>query len=179
MRAKVVHRSLALNSSQAKVDLSLFLNELRLASQASNHQAKDVHRSCEAAKVDSNCGCHSLWRVDPGSSFPSTSLGNGLAVRLEMALAKRFVYVLRSQGAPNRYYTGVTSDVHARLADHNAGRCRHTADGRPWQMDVVIEFSDQQRALAFEQYLKSGSGVAFAKRHLRTPPAHPDPAWEI
>ena len=86
-----------------------------------------------------------------------------------MSLAKRFVYVLRSQGAVNRYYTGVTSDVGARLADHNARRCRHTADGRPWQMDVVIEFSDQQRALTFEQYLKSGSGVAFAKRHLRTP----------
>ena len=86
-----------------------------------------------------------------------------------MALAKRFVYVLRGQSAPHRYYTGVTSDVDARLADHNACRCRHTADGRPWQMDVVIELSDEQRALTFERYLKSGSGVAFAKRYLRTP----------
>ena len=92
-----------------------------------------------------------------------------------MALARRFVYVLRSQSAPNRYYTGVTSDVDARLADHNAGRCRHTADGRPWQMDVVIEFSDEQRALTFERYLKSGSGVAFAKRHLRTPRSASNP----
>ena len=85
-----------------------------------------------------------------------------------MALAKRFVYVLLSQDTPNRYYTGVTSDVDVRLADHNAGRCPHTADGRPWQTDVVIEFNDEQRALTFERYLKSGSGVAFAKRHLRS-----------
>ena len=86
-----------------------------------------------------------------------------------MAVAKRFVYVLRSQGTPGRYYTGVTADVDARLADHNSGRSPHTADGRPWQTDVVIEFSDEQRALTFERYLKSGSGVAFAKRHLRGP----------
>jgi hypothetical protein len=32
---------------------------------------------------------------------------------------------------------------------------------------VVIEFDDEKRAVAFERYLKSGSGVAFAKRHLR------------
>jgi len=84
-----------------------------------------------------------------------------------MPPAKRFVYVLKSQRAPNRYYTGLTSNVEARLSAHNAGHCPHTSDGRPWSTDVVIEFSDEQRAVAFEHYLKSGSGVAFAKRHLR------------
>jgi ATP-dependent DNA helicase RecG len=34
-------------------------------------------------------------------------------------------------------------------------------------LDVVIEFADERQALAFEQYLKSGSRVAFAQRHLR------------
>ena len=34
-------------------------------------------------------------------------------------------------------------------------------------LTVVIEFSDERRAVAFERYLKSGSGVAFAQRHLR------------
>jgi hypothetical protein len=37
----------------------------------------------------------------------------------------------------------------------------------PWELDVLIQFSDERRAMAFERYLKSGSGVAFAKRHLR------------
>ena len=32
---------------------------------------------------------------------------------------------------------------------------------------LVIEFADERRAVAFERYLKSGSGVAFASRHLR------------
>ena len=84
-----------------------------------------------------------------------------------MALAKRFVYVLRNQNDPPRYYTGLTSNVPARLEAHNAGRCPHTASGGPWRADVVIEFGDEERALAFERYLKSGSGVAFAQRHFR------------
>jgi predicted GIY-YIG superfamily endonuclease len=66
-----------------------------------------------------------------------------------------------------RYYTGVTADVASRLSAHNAGRCTHTADGRPWEIDIVVEFTDETRALKLERYLKSGSGVAFAKRHLR------------
>ena len=84
-----------------------------------------------------------------------------------MILARRFVYVLRSQSNPARYYTGLTSDVSARLAAHNAGHCSHTATGRPWRIDVMVEFASEERAVKFEQYLKSGSGCAFAKRHLR------------
>lgn len=82
-------------------------------------------------------------------------------------MAKRFVYVMRNHENPPRYYTGVTSEVTRRLAEHNAGICTHTAKHRPWSTDVVIEFADERRALAFERYLKSGSGVAFAQRHLR------------
>jgi putative endonuclease len=82
-------------------------------------------------------------------------------------MSKRFVYVLRNQQAPSRYYTGLTSDVARRLVEHNAGRCCHTADNGPWSIDVAIEFADERRAVAFERYLKSGSGVAFAQRHLR------------
>jgi putative endonuclease len=83
---------------------------------------------------------------------------------------KCIVYVLKATGHPTRYYTGITSDVGSRLEAHNAGRCVHTANARPWTVDVTVEFTDEKRALAFERYLKSGSGVAFAKRHLRSPP---------
>jgi predicted GIY-YIG superfamily endonuclease len=82
-------------------------------------------------------------------------------------MSQRFVYVLRNREIPPRYYTGVTADVAIRLLDHNAGGCRHTSKYRPWTVDVVIEFADERRAVAFERYLKSGSGVAFAQRHLR------------
>ena len=82
-------------------------------------------------------------------------------------MPKLFVYVLKNLETPPRYYTGVTSTVATRLAAHNAGLCRHTSKYRPWSIDVVIEFNDERRAVAFERHLKSGSGVAFANRHLR------------
>ena len=79
---------------------------------------------------------------------------------------KRFVYVLRNADPEPHFYVGLTSNVNGRLVDHNAGRCPHTVSRRPWQLHVVIEFSDEQTAVRFERYLKSGSGRAFAKRHF-------------
>jgi len=79
---------------------------------------------------------------------------------------KRFVYVLKNAAAKPRFYVGCTSDVAARLADHNAGRCPHTARHRPWQLHVTIQLADERRAVAFERYLKSGSGRGFAKKHF-------------
>ena len=84
-----------------------------------------------------------------------------------MPFCKRFVYVLKNDQQPPQYYTGVTSHVASRLAMHNAGLCAATAAARPWRIDAVVAFTDERRAFAFERYLKSGSGVAFAKRHLR------------
>jgi putative endonuclease len=82
-------------------------------------------------------------------------------------MPQRFVYILGNTETPPRYYTGHTSDIARRQAEHNAGNCIHTAKYRPWSVDVVISFPDKQRAVALERYLKSGSGVAFAQRHLR------------
>ena len=83
-----------------------------------------------------------------------------------MLAIKRCVYVLRSTSEPARYYVGLTSDVAARLAAHNAGHSAHTARYRPWQLVVSVEFADENSAARFERYLKSGSGRAFAKRHF-------------
>lgn len=80
---------------------------------------------------------------------------------------QRYVYVLLSTVHHGRYYTGLTSDVRARLAAHNAGLSKHTANGRPWKLVTTIEFSDAERARIFELYLKSGSGRAFARRYFR------------
>ena len=67
-------------------------------------------------------------------------------------VSKRFVYILRNRENPPRYYSGVTSDVVRRHTEHNAGICTHTAKNRPWAIDVVIEFADERRAVAFERY---------------------------
>jgi len=84
-----------------------------------------------------------------------------------MSLPKRFVYVLKTDTAPPHYYTGLTSNVVERLLAHNTGHCPRTAKNRPRSLDLVGEFADERRAMAFERYLKSGSGVAFAQRHFR------------
>jgi putative endonuclease len=80
---------------------------------------------------------------------------------------QRLVYILKNADNPPRFYTGVTADLAARLAAHNAGRCSHTAKYRPWGVDVIVKFADEERALKLERYLKTGSGVEFARRHLR------------
>lgn len=85
-----------------------------------------------------------------------------------MSASRRFVYVLKNESDPPRYYTGLTSNVAKRLAQHNTDDSHHTSTHGPWHVDVVIEFTDESRAVKLERYLKSGSGVAFAQRHLRT-----------
>jgi predicted GIY-YIG superfamily endonuclease len=67
---------------------------------------------------------------------------------------------------PTRYYVGLTADVRSRITAHNTGESAHTAKHRPWRLAVSIEFETQAQAAAFERYLKSGSGRAFAKRHF-------------
>tara|TARA_R110002051_G_scaffold308629_1_gene380551 strand:- start:6356 stop:6592 length:237 start_codon:yes stop_codon:yes gene_type:complete len=76
-----------------------------------------------------------------------------------------YVYILRSE-CGQHFYTGMTTDLVARLARHNAGQVRHTAKFRPWRVQTYLAFDDPARAVAFERYLKSGSGRAFAHRHL-------------
>jgi predicted GIY-YIG superfamily endonuclease len=84
-----------------------------------------------------------------------------------MSAPKCIVYVLKNEATPPRHYTGLTSNLPSRLDAHNSGQSPHTARDRLWRLDVAIEFTDERRAVALEGYLKSGSGVAFAKRHLR------------
>jgi putative endonuclease len=79
---------------------------------------------------------------------------------------ERTVYILRSDSDSGRHYVGVTANPTERLRAHNAGDSPHTAKHRPWHVLVSIQFSDSKAALAFETYLKSGSGRAFAKRHF-------------
>ena len=81
---------------------------------------------------------------------------------------KRTVYVRRSRPDPERYYVGITSDLERRLEWHNFGPSGQTAVGRPWSVSVSITFAEEQTALRFERYLKSGSGRAFAKRHFES-----------
>jgi len=77
-----------------------------------------------------------------------------------------YVYILQSLNQPTRYYVGVTADLRSRLKTHNAGQVAHTSKYAPWTIRTYIAFSDEERAFAFERYLKSPSGRAFATKRL-------------
>ena len=78
----------------------------------------------------------------------------------------KYVYILESIDDPKSHYTGITDDLRARLTKHNAGDVPHSSKHRPWRVNTYIAFSDERRAFAFERYLKSSSGRAFAKKRL-------------
>jgi predicted GIY-YIG superfamily endonuclease len=79
----------------------------------------------------------------------------------------KYVCSIQSIPSPNEFYTGIADDFEERLHGHNSGDSKHTAKFRPWRPVVVIRFEDEQKAQAFERYLKSGSGRAFVNRHFR------------
>jgi putative endonuclease len=77
----------------------------------------------------------------------------------------KYVDILESLDSEH-FYVGIADDLRARLKKHNAGEVPHTSKYRPWRLKTYVAFSDEQRAFAFEKYLKSASGRAFAKKRL-------------
>ena len=45
-----------------------------------------------------------------------------------------YVYIIRSEAFPEEEYTGATANLRQRVADHNAGKSRHTAKFIPWKL---------------------------------------------
>ena len=77
-----------------------------------------------------------------------------------------YAYILRSLSQPEQRYIGSTADLKSRLAKHNAGEVPHTSKFKPWKVEAYFAFETKEKAAAFEAYLKTGSGHAFAKRHF-------------
>jgi putative endonuclease len=77
----------------------------------------------------------------------------------------QYVYILESS-CGGHFYTGLMDDLMARLAKRNAGGVPPTAKRRPWMIKTAVAFHSRERAAAFEAYLKSSSGRAFAKQRL-------------
>jgi putative endonuclease len=78
----------------------------------------------------------------------------------------KYVYILESQAFAGRHYTGLTDDLRQRLKRHNAGEVNSTARYVPWQLRTYVAFDTESKAVAFERYLKTPSGRAFAKKRL-------------
>ena len=77
-----------------------------------------------------------------------------------------YVYIIRSINFSDKIYIGFTENLEERVARHNQGGSFHTAKYRPWKLETYTAFSNKEKALLFESYLKSGSGKAHCMKRL-------------
>jgi predicted GIY-YIG superfamily endonuclease len=77
-----------------------------------------------------------------------------------------YVYLIESLSTQGKRYVGVTADLKQRLNEHNTGKSSHTSKFKPWRLITYVAFTDRAKAEAFERYLKSGSGHAFANKRV-------------
>lgn len=75
-----------------------------------------------------------------------------------------YVYILKLSN--NDYYIGRTDNLKKRLKDHLNGTERTTKKYLPCKLICYISFESRNKSFKFEKYLKTGSGLAFRKRHL-------------
>jgi putative endonuclease len=75
-----------------------------------------------------------------------------------------WVYVLKC--SDNGYYVGCTDNLKQRCQEHVKGSVKSMKFRLPvllWQYHC---FRSKNVAFKFEKYLKTGSGIAFAKKHF-------------
>lgn len=77
-----------------------------------------------------------------------------------------YAYIIRGIPFPKQRYVGYISDLRQCIEAHNYGQDKHTAPYKPWKLEAYIALDSEEKARAFERYLKSGSGHAFASRHF-------------
>ena len=130
------------------------------------HPGPPAFACCAGFGSASHCegkGCRAAARrAEAGVAF--TSFGS--TSQFTASIVMTYVYILQSIENRERYYVGATSDLRARLQKHNAGEVSHTSKYSPWVIKTYLAFADEKRAFAFEKYLKSASGRAFAKKRL-------------
>jgi predicted GIY-YIG superfamily endonuclease len=75
-----------------------------------------------------------------------------------------YVYILLCRD--NRTYVGCTDNLKSRLTKHQKGYIDATKNRLPVELIAYFALQNEHTAFNFEQYLKSGSGRAFLKKHL-------------
>lgn len=75
-----------------------------------------------------------------------------------------YVYILHCKdGMP---YTGFTKNLKDRMSRHRRGSVPAIKNRRPIKLVTYIGFDDKYRAIAYEKYLKTGSGRAVLHKRL-------------
>jgi predicted GIY-YIG superfamily endonuclease len=111
--------------------------------------------------VNSNKDCHGEAPCEAGL------VHHDFKLRLGRPLMKYYyTYILQSEKDSESFYVGFTEDVKQRLAHHNTGAVPATKPYCPWRLKNYFAFDSEEKARAFERYLKSHSGRAFSKKHF-------------
>jgi hypothetical protein len=101
-----------------------------------------------------------------------------------------YTYILESISSPAQSYIGHTSDIRARIQEHNEGKCIHTAKLKPCKPKCILrlkrlsklsilrgtlnpdpgtrsptDISGADNWKDLKTYLKTHSGRAFASKH--------------
>lgn len=76
-----------------------------------------------------------------------------------------YCYILFSSKS-HIFYFGSTINLKSRLSLHNNGEVRSTKPHLPWKLVWYCAFETEKQARSFEQYMKTGSGKAFAYKRL-------------
>lgn len=76
-----------------------------------------------------------------------------------------YTYILRNY-ITNRYYIGYTPDLKNRFKKHASGKVLSTKSNLHYDLEWYCAFKTREQALAFEKYLKTGSGIAFMKKRF-------------
>jgi len=74
-----------------------------------------------------------------------------------------YVYILRL--ANSNLYAGFSDNLKQRFKEHKRNKVATTKYLKP-ELIFYCAFKNKQKALKFEQYLKSSSGFAFRNKHL-------------
>ncbi len=101
-----------------------------------------------------------------GSNPPPSVLLRARASQDLAVVCLYYVYLIESLSAEGQRYVGMTDDLKQRLQKHNTGESSHTSKSKPWKLITYVAFTERAKAEAFERYLKSGSGHAFARKRL-------------
>ncbi len=75
-----------------------------------------------------------------------------------------YVYILKLSNGD--YYTGRSDNLKRRFKEHNTGRERTTKYFLPVELIMYLGFKNKTSSIKFEKYLKTGSGIAFRRKHL-------------
>ena len=75
-----------------------------------------------------------------------------------------YVYILTN--SCGRKYIGFSEDLKTRLRAHQSKSVKTTKSTDDMRLTFYAAFKNKAKALAFEKYLKQGSGFAFMNKHL-------------